>query len=251
MSKSKSPKIPPIQILIKMPGSYYRQPLISRLISRYRIGLNIKAAYLELGERNDGLFNIELFGKSANLINCLSYLQSLKIDLLEVKIPHNVQYSIQNLNSHFPTNNIDLNNFGNISLESSINSYDHQLLNHPNPWIIKSWNPQSSIYVTCDRVAVPTLREAKATEHREKIEIIDADITRLKAKLYIDKKYHSQPIISQLVSKFGVTINITSAILKLDTKYNGYFDLDIWGKEEQIKSVMYHLEKLGLSFSIS
>ncbi len=53
-------------------------------------------------------------------------------------------------------------------------------------------------------------------------------------------------MISELVSRYGLTVNITSAILQPDTQDDGWFDLDLWGRTKQLYSSLSYLEKLGL-----
>lgn len=203
-----------IQSRIHLPGKYHRQPVISRLISRYGLTINIVAGDLKFGERNQGYFDIEVSGKSENLISSLSYLQGLGIDLIEVGIANNLKPSI-----------LFAENSSNLSKGNSVND-------SANPWIITSTNLQNQ------------------SNTKIKENFIGISLTRVRSQLCIYRKYHNKPIISTLVSKYGVTVNIISAFLKPDTKDHGWFSLELWGKPQQIYSSLAYLEKLEIQVLI-
>lgn len=58
--------------------------------------------------------------------------------------------------------------------------------------------------------------------------------------------YHQKPVISQLISEFGLTVNITGAILGENTKDDGWFKLDLRGNPAQIQGALVYLNDLGL-----
>lgn len=66
------------------------------------------------------------------------------------------------------------------------------------------------------------------------------------SRILVPGHYHRQPVISRLVSRYGLTVNITSAILQPDSQDDGWFDLDLWGRTKQLYSSLSYLEKLGL-----
>ncbi len=206
MPRTKSPKITPLKSLIKMPGNYYRQPVISRLVSRYGLTVNITAASLGHSRENDGWFEIEMSGNSEQLALSLSYLQQLGLDVLELGIHSHLKPS-ENLHfSPLPHNQEKYIN----------NNYLNYFLgeNAPNS------NPKSNT--------------------------VGSKTTRLRLQLCILKMYHNKPVISRLVSDFGTIVNINSASLKSDVKDDGWFDLELWGKPQQINSSLNYLEKLKL-----
>ena len=99
MQQQKFPQITPIDSRIRIPQHYQRQPLISRLVSRYGVTVNITAAILTATD-NYGWFDLQLQGNSEHICDGLLYLQNLGVDLMNLSIPGNVQY---NLNSQpFP-----------------------------------------------------------------------------------------------------------------------------------------------------
>ncbi|MFS0518312.1 NIL domain-containing protein [Nostoc sp. UIC 10607] len=52
-------------------------------------------------------------------------------------------------------------------------------------------------------------------------------------------------MISGLVSRYSITVNITTAMLTPTENY-GWFDLDLWGKPQQLFSIFNHLKTLQL-----
>lgn len=67
-----------------------------------------------------------------------------------------------------------------------------------------------------------------------------------KILLRIDKRYHQEPVISNLVSKFNLRINIASALLTRNWEEDGWFELEIEGTTTQVKSALTYLNDLDL-----
>jgi ABC-type methionine transport system ATPase subunit len=65
-------------------------------------------------------------------------------------------------------------------------------------------------------------------------------------RVRIPKNYHQEPVISQLVSDYGLVINIRAAILGANAVGDGWFDLDLEGTNEQIENALSHLRDLEL-----
>jgi len=197
MSSRKSVKPAPVHSRILVPQLYHRQPVISRLVSRYGLTVNIKAASLVSGTEGEGWFDLDLLGKPQQVTNGLSYLQGLGVNLVQVAIANHIQL---NQNPYpFPKANDEQ-----IPLESS------------------SWQ---------EKFPQQTSQE---------------ETKRLRLQLCIFKNYYEKPIISQLVSRYKLTVNILSARLQPNQKNDGYFDLDLWGRTKQLYSSLIYLEKLGL-----
>ncbi len=68
----------------------------------------------------------------------------------------------------------------------------------------------------------------------------------MRLQVCILKNYYHKPIISQLVSEYMLTVNITSALLNPDIEDDGWFDLDLWGRPQQLRASLSYLEKLEL-----
>lgn len=64
-------------------------------------------------------------------------------------------------------------------------------------------------------------------------------------RLRIPEELHSEPIISQLTSQCGVTVNIVSATLGVNAG-SGWFHLTIKGNMAQIKTAIAYLNDLDI-----
>lgn len=71
-------------------------------------------------------------------------------------------------------------------------------------------------------------------------------LTHQRLRVRIPKQYHQEPILSHLVSRFQVTVNITAAILGANANGDGWFDLELRGTETQIQDATNYLNELGL-----
>ncbi|HIK14060.1 MAG TPA: NIL domain-containing protein [Leptolyngbyaceae cyanobacterium M33_DOE_097] len=71
-------------------------------------------------------------------------------------------------------------------------------------------------------------------------------LTLKRIRVRIPKQFHQEPIISQLVSLYQVTVNITAAILGANANGDGWFDLELSGNEIQIQDALVYLNDLGL-----
>ncbi|OUL26990.1 NIL domain-containing protein [Nostoc sp. 106C] len=57
---------------------------------------------------------------------------------------------------------------------------------------------------------------------------------------------HTQPVLSQLISRYGLTVNITAAFLEGNTQDNGWFNLEIQGSFQQIEAGLAYLQSLNI-----
>ena len=64
-------------------------------------------------------------------------------------------------------------------------------------------------------------------------------------KIRIPEDLHSEPVISQLISQYGVTINIVSATLGANAG-SGWFHLNLNGTQAQIKTAIAYLNDLDI-----
>jgi NIL domain len=200
MFPTKSVESAPVCSRILVPQRYYSQPVISRLVSRYSLTVNIKAASLRSDSDNDGWFDLDLSGNPQKVTDSLSYLQGLGVNLVQLAIADHIQ---PNQNSQpFP-------------------NLDSKLTRRKPGWLTTQW--------------------------QEPLQWISMGQTnRLRLQVCVLKSYYEKPIISELVSRYGLTVNITSASLKPDMQDDGWFDLDLWGAKKQLYSSLSYLEKLGL-----
>lgn len=74
----------------------------------------------------------------------------------------------------------------------------------------------------------------------------DNTLTNKRIRLRIPKEYHQEPVISRLVSDYGLTVNISAAILGSDAIGDGWFDLDLQGTPSQIDNALIYLNDLDL-----
>ncbi|MEH1835865.1 MAG: NIL domain-containing protein [Nostoc sp.] len=201
MSLTKSVEPASVHSRILVPQRYHRQPVISRLVSRYGLTVNIKAASLTSDSDSDGWFDLELSGNPQKLTNSLSYLQGLGVNLLQLAIANQIQPNQHCLPFPNPT--------------SKLNPKDSASLTN-------QWQEQFQQWISLGQT------------------------NRLRLQLCVLKTYYEEPVISELVSRYGLTVNITSARLQPDMQDDGWFDLDLWGRTKQLYSSLSYLEKLGL-----
>lgn len=74
----------------------------------------------------------------------------------------------------------------------------------------------------------------------------DDTFQRTRIRVRIPKHYHQEPVISRLVSHHGVTVNITAALLGVNARDDGWFDLELTGTAEQIRSALIYINDLDL-----
>jgi len=70
--------------------------------------------------------------------------------------------------------------------------------------------------------------------------------THLRVRLRIPKAYQREPIISNLITRYGLKVNIAAALLGANGQEDGWFDLDLHGTQAQIQSALIDLNDLDL-----
>jgi hypothetical protein len=65
-------------------------------------------------------------------------------------------------------------------------------------------------------------------------------------RIRIPSDYHQEPVISRLISEYGLVVNIRAAILAANAVGDGWFDLDLQGTETQIQNGLAYLQELEL-----
>ena len=85
-----------------------------------------------------------------------------------------------------------------------------------------------------------------ATQDTDQSDALDQRTTQTRIRLRIPKSYHQEPVISRLVSHYGLTVNITAAILGANARDDGWFDLELRGRVPQIDSALTYLNELDL-----
>lgn len=73
-----------------------------------------------------------------------------------------------------------------------------------------------------------------------------SQVTQIRLRVHIPKYYLQVPVISQLISAYGLVVNITKALLQPNTDKEGYFDIELRGTVPQISRGLAYLESLNL-----
>ncbi|BCL39149.1 NIL domain-containing protein [Nostoc sp. MS1] len=181
------------EICIRVPQFYHRQPVLSRLISRYGLTVNITAAFLDADTKKDGWFNLEIQGKEEDVNAAIEYLQTLTIEVEDIKLTY-----IKGKGSKLKLVH------GNVNQE----------------------------------------RLSQALE--DEITAIERKTNRAKFHVCIPQSYRSSPIIAGLVTCCGLTVNILGALLEKSSENDGWFDLEVWGRPQEIISGLRYLKEQGL-----
>jgi ABC-type methionine transport system ATPase subunit len=74
----------------------------------------------------------------------------------------------------------------------------------------------------------------------------DDRLTEKQIRIRIPREYHREPVISRLVSDYGLTVNIKGAILGANAVGDGWFDLELQGTNRHIESALIYLNELDL-----
>ncbi len=69
------------RIKIRIPKNLHDEPVISRLVSVHHVTVNIAAALLSAGQRDDGWFDLELRGTKSQISSALTYLNELDLEI--------------------------------------------------------------------------------------------------------------------------------------------------------------------------
>lgn len=75
---------------------------------------------------------------------------------------------------------------------------------------------------------------------------VDNPIVITRIRIRISKKYHQEPVISRLVSDYGLTVNIAAALLGANARDDGWFHLQLQGTSQQVNSALIYLNDLDL-----
>lgn len=69
------------RIRVRVPKSYHREPVISKLSTDYGLDVTISAALLGANGNEDGWFDLVLWGQHAQIQNGLLYLNDLNLEI--------------------------------------------------------------------------------------------------------------------------------------------------------------------------
>ncbi|MBD2100695.1 NIL domain-containing protein [Leptolyngbya sp. FACHB-261] len=73
----------------------------------------------------------------------------------------------------------------------------------------------------------------------------DQRLTQTRIRIRIPRN-HQEPVISHLVSRYGLTINISAALLGASVHEDGWFDLELRGAAKAIRSALIYLSDLDV-----
>ena len=76
--------------------------------------------------------------------------------------------------------------------------------------------------------------------------VVDNRPTKARIKIRIPKNYQEEPVISRLISHYGLTVNIAGALLGANARDDGWFDLELLGTTSQIQSALTYFDELNL-----
>jgi len=74
--------------------------------------------------------------------------------------------------------------------------------------------------------------------------------TSLDLYLTIPEKYHQEPIVSQLASRYGLNVNIVAATLGANGRGSGWFHLVLTGTVPAIKDAVIYLDELNVLLTV-
>jgi NIL domain len=171
------------QVRIRIPKTCHADPVISNLINRYGLKVNILGALLSPNGQEDGWFDLALHGKASLFYEALLDLVDLNADLwLDIESD-------------------DLKRF---AMASSSLEYGLESIRLKDP---------NSLIQTHVRVRIP-------------------------------KTCHPDPIVSNLINRYGLKVNILGALLSPNGQEDGWFDLELHGKAALLYEALLDLVEL-------
>lgn len=67
-----------------------------------------------------------------------------------------------------------------------------------------------------------------------------------RVRVRIPKQYQQEPVISDLISRYGITVNITAALLSANAREDGWFDLELRGRASSVQTALDYLNDLNM-----
>jgi ABC-type methionine transport system ATPase subunit len=69
------------RIQLQIPPQYSQEPVISALVNRYEVEVNILSALLATNSKESGWFDLELYATPARIQEALAYLSGLQVEI--------------------------------------------------------------------------------------------------------------------------------------------------------------------------
>jgi ABC-type methionine transport system ATPase subunit len=80
----------------------------------------------------------------------------------------------------------------------------------------------------------------------ENSQVAAQEFIKTRIRVRIPKHYRQEPVISHLVSHYGLSINIVAALLGANAIDDGWFDLELTGTSEQLRNAQIYINDLDL-----
>jgi ABC-type methionine transport system ATPase subunit len=74
----------------------------------------------------------------------------------------------------------------------------------------------------------------------------DRPHSHARIRIRVPKRYQQEPIISNLITQHGLTVNIAAALLGANGREDGWFDLNLQGSQAEIQGALLYLNDLDL-----
>lgn len=205
----------PAYLRIRITPEYHQHPIISRLVSDYRLVINITAALLTSSAKDDGWFDLEVLGDVVQINQALADLYNLGIEVLLISptiIPEPPLISENTpLVKEWRQFDIDRQS------PKTANSPDQNLLD--NHQLNSQLDSQSNSQIT--------------------------QLKSQKIQVRIPKEYRDIPVINALIIEHGLTVNIARAIMPFAVHEDGWFELELHGEPAGLNAGLEYLKKLG------
>ncbi|MEN9207284.1 MAG: NIL domain-containing protein [Gloeomargarita sp. GMQP_bins_120] len=166
-----------LTVRVRVPAGGQAEPVLSQLISRYGVTVNIQAALFDPQNQAEAWLDLELYGPETALEQCLAAMQARRWELI-----------------------------------------------HRSPM---TEAPAGS---------VPTSVMPPATTALQRTHI----------HVRIPKAACDVPILSGLVSGYGLVVNLRAGLLSPTHEDDGWFDLEVQGTAEQIAQGLDYLRQRGI-----
>lgn len=76
------------------------------------------------------------------------------------------------------------------------------------------------------------------------------DLKSIDLRILVPKDYQKQPIISRLISRYGLTVNIAAAVLTTPNRDRCWLDLQLQGSPQQLEAAIDYLRELRIEMML-
>lgn len=75
---------------------------------------------------------------------------------------------------------------------------------------------------------------------------LDRRQVRSRVRIRVPSTYRPEPVLSTVISRFGLTVNVLAALLGSNRDSDGWFDLELNGTADRIQNAMLYFNELDL-----